>query len=172
MRRVAAIALLLVAFGAVLAPPAVAKKKKPDTCDLLTKKQVSKFLGFKVVETGLEKERSTGAEQCEYRTAKYWTESLENLDAPLKMQVTTQPLTPEVEASLAALEAEDGAETVTGLGDRAFYTDGNDLIAVVGPLVIQVEVTNVQWSGDELQRYILGPERDAMEVLVALFEDV
>jgi len=172
MRRVVVIALLLVAMGAVLAPPAAAKKKQPDNCDLLTKKQVSKFLGFKVVETELEQDKTTGVEQCEYRTAKYWTESLEDLDAPLKMQVTTQPLTPEVEATLATLEADDGAETVTGLGDRAFYTDGNDLIAVVGPLVIQVEVTNIQWSGDEKQRYILGPELAAMEVLVALFEDV
>ena len=61
---------------------------------------------------------------------------------------------------------------VDSLGVRAFYTDGNDLVAVVGPLVIQVEVTNIAWSGDEKERYILGPEMAAMEALVALFEDV
>ena len=38
-------------------------------------------------------------------------------------------------------------------------------------MVIQIEVTNIQWSGDELQRYILGPELAAMKVLVELFED-
>ena len=172
MRRLAVVVVLLVTVGALLAPSAGAKKKPPDNCDLLTKKQVSRYLGFKVVETALEKDKTTGAEQCEYRTAKYWNADFEELDAPLKMQVTTQPLTPDVEATLATLEADDDAEPVTGLGDRAFYTDGNDLVAVVGPVVIQVEVTNIAWSGDEKERYILGPEMAAMEALVALFEDV
>ena len=87
------------------------------------------------------------------------------------MQVTTQPLLPEVEATLATLEADPDAEPIDGLGVRAFYTDGNDLVAVVGPVVIQIDVTNLSWSGDELQKYILGPELAAAKVLVPLFQD-
>lgn len=161
-------ALALVTVSLLGAP---AGAKKYDNCDLLTKKQVSKMLGFKVVETELAKEKSTGSEQCEYRTNKYWNADLEDLDAPLKMQVTTQPLTAELAATLDTLESDPDAEAVTGLGVRAFYTDGNDLIAVVDPVVIQVEVTNIAWSGDEKQKYILGPELAAMKVLVDLFQD-
>lgn len=170
MKRLGVVALLVVAVVGVTAAPAIAKKK-PDGCDLLTKKQVSKYLGFKVVETRLERDKATGAEQCEYRTKKYWNEDLEDLGAPLKMQVTTQPLLPDVEDALDTLEAEAGAETVEGLGDRAFYNDGNDLVAVVGDVVILVEVTNIAWSGSELQQYVLDPERKAMEALVDLFAD-
>lgn len=168
-RRFLPVVLVAVALVGVCAAPASARKV--DNCDLLTKKQVSKYLGFKVVDTELTREKSTGAEQCEYRTAKYWTSDLKDLDAPLKMQVTTQPLLPEVEATLATLEADPDAEPIDGLGVRAFYTDGNDLVAVVGPVVIQIDVTNLSWSGDELQKYILGPELAAAKVLVPLFQD-
>lgn len=168
-RRLLPVVLVAIALVGALAAPASARKV--DNCDLLTKKQVSKFLGFKVVDTELNKEKTTGAEQCEYRTAKYWTSDLKDLDAPLKMQVTTQPLLPEVEATLATLEADPDAQPIDGLGVRAFYTDGNDLVAVVGPVVIQIEVTNLTWSGDEKQQYILGPELAAAKVLVPLFQD-
>lgn len=168
-RSLAVLTLVVIALVVTAAPPAGAKKY--DNCDLLTKKQVSKMLGFKVVATELTREKSTGAEECEYRTNKYWNADLEDLDAPLKLQVTTQPLTPDLEATLDALESDPDATAVDGLGVRAFYTDGNDLVAVVDPVVIQVEVTNIAWSGDEKQRYILGPELAAMKVLVPLFED-
>ena len=55
---------------------------------------------------------------------------------------------------------------MTGLGDRAFYTDGNDLVAVSGDQVFQTEVTNLQWKNDELQTYIKGPELAAMRRLI------
>jgi len=61
---------------------------------------------------------------------------------------------------------------VTSLGVRAFYTGGDDLIAVVGDLVLQVEVTNVQWSGNERDTLIRNPELEAMKVLVPLFQSV
>jgi hypothetical protein len=168
-RPLVVLALVVTAFVVVAAPPAAAKKY--DNCDLLTKKQVSKMLGFKVVETELTRDKTTGAEECEYRTGKYWSAHFEDIDAPFKLQVTTQPLTPELEATFDALDSDPDAEAVDGLGVRAFYTDGDDLVAVVDPLVIQVEVTNISWSGDEKQRYILGPELAAMKFLVPLFQD-
>lgn len=169
MKRLAVL-LLVVATGTVALGDTVGARSKPSTCDLLTKKQVSKALGFKVVETRLERDTSTGAEQCEYRTKKYWTKDLRRLGAPLKMQVTTQPLTEDVESRLDTMER-DG-DPVAGLGERAFYTSGNGLVAVVEPVVILVEVTNIDWSGAELQKYILGPELRAMRILVDRFENV
>jgi hypothetical protein len=168
-----AVALLAVGLptveAAVFADPAGAA---PNTCALLTKKQASKVLGFKVVKTEYQAENASGAEQCGYSSTKYWKPRFKKLGAPLKLKITTQPLTDEVATTLDTLEADSDAQTVPGLGDRAFYNASNDLIVVVGNVVLQAEVTNIEWSGNQLQKYILDPERAAMDVLVPLFQNV
>ena len=146
-------------FGGLLAAPAYAK-----TCGTLTKKDASEIVGFKVVTA---KELSEGdTEGCDYITKKFWSKRFKKLDAPLKLRITVQPLTPETEDVLTQLESDEDAEPVDGLGDRAFYTDSNDLVAVVGDQVFQAEVTNIEWKGNELTRYIKDPERAAMEQLI------
>lgn len=162
MRR-AVLATVLALTGVVLLPHTAMASS--DTCDLLTKKQATKVLGLKVVKTELE--TSGGVEQCSYRTKKYWTPRLKELDAPFKLNITTQPLTRATTMVLDQLEADLDTETVEGLGDRAFFTDGNDLIVVVGDVVLQAEVTNIEWEGDELQTYILDPELAAMRLVVS-----
>jgi hypothetical protein len=163
MRRVVVLVTLAAAsaltLGALLAAPAFAK-----TCGTLTKKEASKVVGFKVVTT---EELSEGdTEGCDYITKKFWSKRFKGLDAPLKLRITVQPLTPETEGVVTQLESDEDAEPVEGLGDRAFYTDSNDLVAVVGDQVFQAEVTNIEWKGNELTRYIKDPERAAMEQLV------
>jgi len=169
VRRDVLAAVLIATCSFLIPGPALAA---PNTCALITKKQATKILGFKVVKTEFESERSSGAEQCSYRTKKYWKPRFKKLDAPLKLDITTQPLTDDTAAILDELEADSDAVSVPGLGDRAFYTSGNDLVVVVGDVVLQAEVTNIEWSGDDLQTYILDPERAAMDVLVPLFADV
>jgi hypothetical protein len=169
VRRVV-LALVVIATCSFMIPDAALAAE--NTCDLITKKQATKILGFKVVKTEFESEASSGAEQCSYRTKKYWKPRFKKLGAPLKLNITTQPLTEEAAVTLDELEADPEAQSVPGLGDRAFYTDGNDLVVVVGDLVLQAEVTNIEWKGDERQKYILDPELAAMRVLVPLFTDV
>jgi hypothetical protein len=77
-----------------------------------------------------------------------------------------------VAKDLATAESDPDSDPVTRLGARAFYTSGDDLIAVVGDLVLQVEVTNVQWSGNERDALIRTPELEAMKVPVPLFASV
>ena len=170
MKRLAVIVLLVAAVAVVGAAPAGAKKTT--ACAYLTKKQVSKILGYKVVKTAIESDKASGAEQCEYLTGYYQQKRFEDLGAPYKLQITTQPLLPDVEKTLDTLQADPDAEDVPGLGERAFYNDGNDLIVVVGDLVLMAEVTNVQWSGSELDTLIRDPELAAMKLLVPLFESV
>ena len=163
MRRVVLLVTLaatsVLTLGGVLAAPAFAK-----TCGTLTKKEASEIVGFKVVTT---KELSEGdTEGCDYVTKKFWSKRLKKLDAPLKLRITVQPLTPETEDVLTQLESDEDSEPVEGLGERAFYTDSNDLVAVVGDQVFQAEVTNIEWKGNELTKYIKDPERAAMEQLV------
>lgn len=160
--------LLVVAAGVVAAAPAGAKKST--ACAYLTKKQVSKILGHKVVETVTESDKASGAEQCEYRTNYYQQPRFEDADAPYKLQVTTQPLLADTKIILEALQDDPDAEDVPGLGERAFYSDGDDLIVVLGDIVLITEVTNVQWSGAERDTLVRGPERAAMDLLVPLFE--
>jgi hypothetical protein len=146
-------------LGGLLAAPAFAK-----TCGTLTKKEASEILGFKVVTTKELSEADT--EGCDYVTKKFWSKRFKKLDAPLKLRITVQPLTPETEGVLKQLESDEDAEPVDGIGDRAFYTDSNDLVAVVGDQVFQSEVTNIEWKGNELTKNIKQPERAAMQQLV------
>lgn len=162
MRRLVFVTVLAVAATCATASVALAST---NPCALLTKKQASMVLGFKVVERQRDSEPATGAEECEFRTKKYWAPRLEKIDAPYKLQITTQPLDADVAEVLDQLEAE--GEPVDGLGDRAFYTESNDLVVVVGDVVVQAEVTNIEWEGDELQTYVLGPELEAMRLVVA-----
>ncbi|HEU5301279.1 MAG TPA: hypothetical protein VFW06_03460 [Acidimicrobiia bacterium] len=166
MRRVVLVTVLTLAVAGPFASSSTALAKI-HPCTLLTKKQASAALGFEVVERVRSTEQSSGAEECEYRTEKYWNETFEDLEAPLKLQITTQPLKKKVAAVLDELEADAAAVPVEGLGDRAFYNSGNDLVVVVGKVVIQSEVTNIEWTDDELQTYVLGPELTAMQQVVA-----
>jgi hypothetical protein len=168
MKRLALAVALAVVLAAGPALPAGAKKSR--ACAYLTKKQVSKILGHKVVETVAESEKASGAEQCEYRTNYYQQPRFEDADAPYKLKVTTQPLLADTQTILEALQDDPDAEDVPDLGERAFYSDGDDLIVVLGDIVLVTEVTNVQWSGAERDTLIRGPERAAMDILVPLFE--
>ena len=170
MRRLTLVALLVIGVSVASVAPAGAKKST--ACAYLTKQQVSKILGYKVVKTAITTDKASGAEQCEYRTGYFQKDRFKQLDAPYKMKVTTQPLLEKVTKDLATAESDPDSDPVTSLGVRAFYTGGDDLIAVVGDLVLQVEVTNVQWSGNERDTLIRNPELEAMKVLVPLFQSV
>ncbi len=167
---------LLVAVVALVAAASAgatseAKKTSPTTCNLLTKKQVSKILEHKVVKTVVRSDKKTGAEQCEYRTNYYQKRRFKKLGAPYKLQLTTQPLAG-IESDVDTLEADRDSDAVDGLGDRAFYTQGNDLIVLVGDVVLKAEVTNVKWADNELDTLIHDPERAAMDLVVPTFESV
>src|SRR6188474_2455172 len=102
MKRLAVAAALALVLAAVPALPAGAKKST--ACAYLTKKQVSKILGHKVVETVTESDKASGAEQCEYRTNYYQQPRFKDADAPYKLQVTTQPLLADTRTILEALQ--------------------------------------------------------------------
>jgi hypothetical protein len=173
MKRPVLVVLLALVVSLLVAAPAGAttetKKKRPTTCDLLSKKQASKILGHKVVKTVVRSDRKSGAEQCEYRTNYYLKRRFENLGAPYKLLLTTQPLAG-IESEVHTLETDPDSEAVDGLGDRAFTTKGHDLSVLVGDLVLQAKVTNVEWSGNELDTLILTPEREVMDRVVPVFE--
>jgi hypothetical protein len=131
-------------------------------CGTFTKKEASKIIGYKVVETEELTEESTDTEGCEYITKKQF----KDVSSPLKLRITAQPLNDDTAAALDELEADEDAEPVPDLGDRAFYTDGNELIAVSGDQVFQAKITNVRWRNNELETLIKAPELAAMRQLI------
>lgn len=169
MHRLAA-TLVLTVIGAVVGSLTLvgplAGTAHAKVCGTLTKKEASQIVGFKVVETEELSEPSTDTEGCAYITKKFWTKRLKRLDAPLKLQITIQPLDDDTAAALDQLEADEDAETVSDLGDRAFYTDFNKLVAVSGDQVFQTDITNIQWEDEELQIYVKDPELEAMRRLI------
>jgi hypothetical protein len=167
MRRIVAPVVLATLSAATLVVVLGGTAHAQGACELLTKKEASKILGFKVVKTEELSEPATQTEGCDYRTKKYWAKRFKKLDAPLKLRITVQPFDEETVAIVEQLAADEDAEPVEGLGDRAFYTDSNDLVAVAGNKVFQAEVTNIEWKGNELTTLIKEPERAAMEKLVA-----
>ncbi|MFN8027794.1 MAG: hypothetical protein U0W40_15980 [Acidimicrobiia bacterium] len=172
MKRVVILMAAVLAALPVLALGAVpAGAAKADNCDLLTKKQASKILGHKVVATKLTREASTGAEQCEWRTNYYFPGNFKKLGAPYKLKVTTQPLTADVEKTIATLKENPKSEAVPELGDDVFFTASNELVAVVDPLVVQFEVSNYTTEGGSYDDIVYGPPKAAAAALLPLFAD-
>ncbi len=162
----------VLAVGLTLAGTGPAGAAKFDNCDLLTKKQASKILGYKVVATKLTKDKSTGAEECEFRTKHYFGKNFVELGAPYKLQITTQPLTDEVETALATLQQDSDSEAVPELGDDVFFTPSNELVAVVPPLVIQFDVANYSTEGGSIDDIVHAPPIAAAKILLPTFRKV
>jgi len=157
--------------GLTVAASGAAGAAHPNNCDLLTKKQTTKFLGYKVVATKLTREKSTGAEQCEWRTDHYFGSKFKSLGAPYKLKVTTQPLTADVEQSIKTLESDIETSSAPELGDRVRFDKYHNLIAVVGPVVLQIEAANYTTEGGgSIDKIVVGPETAAAKLLIPLFE--
>lgn len=160
------------AVGLTVAGSGAAGAAKPNNCDLLTKKQASNFLGYKVVATKLTREKSTGAEQCEWRTQHYFGSRFKSLGAPYKLKVTTQPLTADVEQSIKTMEADTETSSAPELGDRVLFDKYHNLIAVVGPVVLQIEAANYTTEGGgSIDKIVVAPETAAAKLLIPLFEE-
>jgi len=160
------------AGGLTVAGSGAVGAAKPNNCDLLTKKQASTFLGYKVVATKLTREKSTGAEQCEWRTQHYFGSRFKSLGAPYKLKVTTQPLTADVEQTIKTMEADRDTQSAPELGDRVLFDKYHNLVAVVGPVVLQIEAANYTTEGGgSIDKIVVAPETAAAKVLIPLFEE-
>lgn len=166
MKRIASLLVVAAAVGATVLIAPLGGTAHAKSCGTFTKKEASEILGFEVVRTKEISEPSTGTEGCDYYTNKYWSKRLKRLGAPYKLRITVQPLTDDVAEALDQLESDPDAETVDGVGDRAFYTDGNDLVAVSGDTVFQTKATNVVWKNQGLDTYLKEPELAAMKQLI------
>jgi hypothetical protein len=160
----APIAVGLAAFAAV---PAVAGDS--DVCELVTRKEAGELLGYKVVKTTEKTSTIDDSAECTYRTKKVQKAFKEEYDRDLKIQLelTVGPVTDELRAELQDVPFDDG-ERVEGLGDEAYATKFDQVIAISGTTAVSAKLQNYTGSPTKFRSVAEGAVRAALPRLAEL----
>src|SRR6266540_5293497 len=106
----------LLATGLAFLDAAPAAAEDTGVCTLLTRSEAGKLLGAKAVKTEKDTSRTTGAQECTYKTKK-GQKRFEKSGVKMQLEITVEPLTDELRAKLQRIPSEDG-ERVEGLATR------------------------------------------------------
>jgi hypothetical protein len=122
-----------------------------DPCTVLTRAQVQRLLlGKRVVRVQRRQNAQNRAVECTWVTGFFQTPSFRRAHDALSLKLTVQP-TATATAALDELRARahnptnETTSTIPSLGDEAYLHFG-DVIAVSGPLVVQVGLSNYDTS--------------------------
>lgn len=148
--------LLAVAPAFVVAAPASAQST--GACSLVTRGEAGKLLRAKVVKTEKDESPANGAQQCTYKTKKT---GIKDRDVKLALQVTVQPLTEDLRSELQNIPFEDGSR-VEGLGDEAYVTKFDQVIAVSGDIALAAKLQNYQGASSRFRSVSEGAVRAAL----------
>ncbi len=146
VKRLIAVALLApaVIFGHLGLKPTGATGT--NVCSLITKQEVSRILGAKVVKT-MRRTDASGGQECRYRTKKFTAQRLRRLDAPLGLTLSWIPLTPELRQQIDDRKLD--LHPIDGLGDEAYF-DSTHVLAIRGQNVLTASVVNWETGIDTL----------------------
>lgn len=150
------VTLLAVALTSLVAAPAAAKDT--GVCTLLTRKEAGKLLGAKVVKTKKDSSAATGAQECAYQTKK---KGLKDRELKMGLEVSVQPLTDELRADLQNIPFDDGSR-LQGLGDEAYVTKFDQVIAIVGGTVLAAKLQNYEGATSKFRSVSEGAVRAAL----------
>src|SRR5215207_10245433 len=148
--------LLAVAPAFVVAAPASAQST--GACSLVTRGEAGKLLRAKVVKTEKDESPANGAQQCTYKTKKT---GIKDRDVKLTLQVTVQPMTEDLRSELQNIPFEDGSR-VEGLGDEAYVTKFDQVIAVSGETALAAKLQNYQGASSRFRSVSEGAVRAAL----------
>ena len=126
----------LMATGVALLDAAPAAAEDAGVCTLVTRDEAGDLLGAKVVKTTKKTSAKTGAEECTYKTKKV-DKDLGKRNLKISLELTVQPVTDEVRSELQNIPFEDGSR-VQGLGDEAYVTKFDQVIAISGDNAVAV----------------------------------
>jgi hypothetical protein len=158
-RRFLVVAPVLVpALVFVVAAPASGQSS--GVCSLVTRREAGKLLGAKVVKTEKDESPANGAQQCTYTTKKVVKE-LKDRGLKLKLQVTVQPITDDLRSDLQSIPFEGGSR-IQGLGDEAYVTQFEQVIAVSGDIVVAAKPQNYSGASTKIRGISLGAVRAAL----------
>jgi hypothetical protein len=167
-RRLLAGFMLLAASPALLvAAPAVAGGT--DVCALVTRQEAGELLGYKVVKTTKKTSSIDDSAECTYRTKKVQKAFKEEYDRDLKIQLelTVGPVTDELRVDLQDVPFDDG-ERIEGLGDEAYATKFDEVIAISGTTAVSAKLQNYSGSPTKFRSVAEGAVRAALPRLVDL----
>jgi hypothetical protein len=150
----------LMAAGVALLDAAPAAAEDADVCTLVTRQTAGELLGAKVVKTTKKTSAKTGAEECTYKTKKVDKE-FKKRNLKIQLELTVQPVTDELRAQVQRIPSDEG-ERVEGLGDEAYATKFDDVIAIVGPLAVQAKLQNYEGSPTKFRTVSEGAVRAAL----------
>ena|SRR5437660_6709035 len=150
----------LMAAGVALLDAAPAAAEDADVCTLVTRQTAGDLLGAKVVKTTKKMSAKTGAEECTYKTKKVDKE-FKKRNLKIQLELTVQPVTDELRAQVQRIPSDEG-ERVEGLGDEAYATKFDDVIAIVGPLAVQAKLQNYEGSPTKFRTVSEGAVRAAL----------
>jgi hypothetical protein len=151
--------VLAAVLASFVATPAAAGRF--DVCKLVTRKEASDLLGAKVVKTTKKTSSSNDAQECTYRTNKRGYRKLK-----LQLELTVQPLTDDLRADLQNIPFDDGSR-VQGLGDEAYVTKFDQVIAASGTMVVAAKLQNYQGASSRFREVSEGAVRAALPRLAA-----
>ena len=150
--------LLVTGLAFLDAAPAAAEDT--GVCTLLTRSEAGKLLGAKVVKTEKDTSRTSGAQECTYKTKK-GQKRFKKSGVKMQLEITVEPLTDELRAKLQRIPSEDG-ERVEGLGDEAYATKFDDVTAIAGNVAVQAKLQNYAGSPTKFRSVSEGALRTAL----------
>jgi hypothetical protein len=150
----------LIATGVALLDAAPAAAEDTGVCTLVTRKEAGELLGAKVVKTTTKTSKTNGAEECTYRTKKV-DKDLGKRNLKISLELTVQPVTDEVRSELQNIPFEDGSR-VQGLGDEAYVTKFDQVIAISGDTAVAAKLQNYRGASTKFRDVSEGAVRAAL----------
>jgi hypothetical protein len=150
----------LLAAGITLLDVAPAAAKDTGVCTLVTRKEAGDLLGAKVVKTTKKTSAKNGAQECTYKTKKVDKE-LEERNLTISLELTVQPVTDEVRSELQNIPFDDGSR-VQGIGDEAYVTKFDQVIAISGGTAVAAKLQNYQGASSKFRSVSEGAVRAAL----------
>jgi hypothetical protein len=150
----------LIATGVALLDAAPAAAEDAGVCTLVTRDEAGDLLGAKVVKTTRKTSAKTGAEECTYKTKKV-DKDLGKRNLKISLELTVQPVTDEVRSELQNIPFEDGSR-VQGLGDEAYVTKFDQVIAISGDKAVAAKLQNYRGASTKFRNVSEGAVRAAL----------
>ena len=150
----------LAATGVALLDSAPAAAEDTGVCSLVTRTEAGELLGAKVVKTTTKTSKTNGAEECTYRTKKVQKE-LKARNLRISLELTVQPVTDEVRSELQNIPFDDGSR-VQGLGDEAYVTKFDQVIAISGNTAVAAKLQNYRGASSKFRGVSEGAVKAAL----------
>lgn len=154
------------ATGVALLDVAPAAAEDTGVCALVTRDEAGDLLGAKVVKTTKKTSAANGAQECTYKTKKAQKE-FRDRDLKISLELTVQPVTDELRPKLQNIPFDDGSR-VHGLGDEAYVTKFDQVIAISGDTAVAAKLQNYRGASSKFRSVSEGAVKAALPRLAEI----